>query len=662
MARFAEWLVLESFLEGLEREIITERAVLDTLGMIMSALRENQDEEEEDDGPAILDEPVEKDPELDRMLQKASPEQKGSDRVPGGFVDTDDNLKELEKIRSALKTIRAGAAGARAAKVKELAELLKKTAASTEDFFAPRANPMDAIPTLAELGYFGRLDREGENEEIREIRYNLSDEPVEKIKAKRGGKLTDSDRERIINNRKDSGQKLMNTIRAAASEEGNDPPKEGFPEESEVRQATQDFMTSLNSLMSGRFRSLASRNQSKKGLGKGREGHQEYEADDLANDMALGLIRHFRTRRWKGSGEGRTLEPWSSNDDILESDPRGLVAHLMTTAKNQTKKIKAKASPPPKFSVPNGAAKASLIRSDLDNKDFGFYLTYLRAADESPLRSRNPEDKIVSPGDKRDRMRLSIMQDIEKEVVHNNTPGMSLDPVDIKGTLETYLGTKLVPSYRQVLHASTLAGDDDSSEDEVLSGMDHSLDSDDAFDPGVHDPMDSHARPDDDEAEYSPRLHAQSRASNAILDVFKKVVEELSASGGTGPSKAFALCVKYGLKCHITTKPWKKMKDGNATTTVASVRVSDDATLNIPQSMNWQSAGSNCTQELRKIGLSYAAVSNGWGMIPGTGQKSGLTPISLQLVGEYLQGDPRTGSPGALAALCNKFKSMGLRG
>lgn len=664
MARFAEWLVLESFLNGLETEMLMERAALETLSMVARAIRESEEDDEDDGSPAVLADPfagdedakpIEQDPEVDRILQ--NPVKDAAPAGEGGYSDPEKHSESLKKIASSLKVLRADAIRKRAEKVKEVARL------------ADSGADLEAVPVLAELGYFGKTDGEGQNDTMRKMNYYLGGEFRKEVIAKSGGRLDQKAKDAIKNKENEFHDKLMETLNSAANEDGNDPPEGRFPSQSEVNHANQDFMESLNKVLGNRFVSLAAKNQSRAGLGKGRVGHQQYEAEDLANDMALGLLKHFQTRKWKGSGEERMLLPWTSNEDILESDPRDLIAHLMKTAKNQTKKTMAKASPPPKFSVPNGSAKASLIRKDLDNRDFGFYLAYIRAAQDRPLRSddpdgkdRDPNEEIVSAGDKRDRMRRSIMQDIEMEVVHNNTPGMSLDPRYIKDTLETYLRTKLVPEYRQVVHASQIAGEDESSEDEILSGMSHSQHSDDEFDPRTANPMDS-ARTDDlddgEDSESPPDTARPVRQDQVVLNLFRQVVDELSAKGGVYPARAFALCLKYGIKCHIT-KVQGRTKGGQPTTTVASVRVADDAAINIPQGTNFNfDSASNCTGQFTKIGMANINVSRRWGFMPVTGQPSGLTPISPSQAGELLAGNPS--GIGAIPYLCQKLREMGVR-
>jgi hypothetical protein len=679
MVRFAEWLVLDSFVDRLEREVLLEQAALETLDMVVSVLRENEEypasvigagygmaqsniraareRKLQDDLEAL------KFPDSDEDAEpiKGSEVQDDSDAEPAtpqesGRIDPTSNEKKiLRRISSALKTIRAGGIRDRFRKVEEIKKIRKEVedTNAADDALSvqnPR-DPQDAIPILVSLGYLSKGVAE-------KIGYRLSRRLADDKKKDLGGFLTSKAKDSIKKMRSSASDKLMEKIVAASQEEGNDPPEGGFPTDSDTEKADDDFVKATNRLLGGRFRRLARSNQTS--MGKDRTGHRLTEPDELAADMAVGLLAHFAKRKWKGG----KLQPWNSNDELLKQDSGWLLPYLMTTAKNLPKKMaqnmSSQLAPPPRTrnsSIAKKTKKAEVINSDFKSGNLGFYIAYMKKAAENPFDRRSPDEQIIQPREQDDRVRLSIMQDIEKVInfTRMSSEDISIDPSGddetlrsrVRTTLSTYLYRVLPTNLSRVIHASALAKNDgeESSMDDILSA--HVDAGDDEPDLDDHQGIDSMSNSSPDEDRTAPLLGLLSRA-----------IDEIAAMVPEGPIQAFALCVKFNLKCDIRIKP-SKMKSGQTTTTVASLRVSRDAQLNIPRDFNYNTIGTNCTNALGKIGLTDPVVAQRWGIIPGTpGKASGLTPVSKSYVHEYLKGNPRKGTPGALTMLCNKLKAM----
>jgi hypothetical protein len=681
MVRFAEWLVIDSFVDRLEREVLLEQAALETLDMVVSVLRENEEYPASIIGSGYgmaqsniraarerklqdeLDALKFPDPDEDSEPVKGSVAKDDSDSETvspqeADFIDPTSNEKKiLKKISSALKTIRAGGIRDRFRKVEEIKKIKKEVEDTNdaEDALSvqnPR-DPQDAIPILVSLGYLSK----GVGEKIG---YRLSKRFSDDKKKDLGGFLTSKAKDSIRRHRSKASDKLMEKIAAASQEQGNDPPEGGFPTDSDTEKANDDFVKATNRLLGGRFRRLARSNQTS--MGKDRTGHRLTEPDELAADMAVGLLAHFAKRKWRG-GE---LQPWNSNDELLRQDSGWLLPYLMTTAKNLPKKMaqnmSSQLAPPPRTrnsSIVKKSKKAEIINSDFNSGNLGFYINYMKKAAERPFDRRSPGEQIIQPREKDDRVRLSIMQDIEEVInfTSMSSEDISMDPSGndetlrrrVRTTLSTYLYRVLPTNFSRVVHASILARNDgeESSMDDILSAhVDAGDDEPDLDDQGIE--AMSGSSPDEDRT--APLLGLLSRA-----------IDEIAAMVPEGPIQAFALCVKFNLKCDIRIKP-SKMKNGQATTTVASLRVSRDAQLNIPRDFNYNTIGTNCTNALGKIGLTDPVVAQRWGVIPGTpGKASGLTPVSKSYVHEYLKGNPRNGIPGALTMLCNKLKAMVVR-
>lgn len=695
MAGFAEWLVLESFLDGLETEVLLERAALDTLSMVARAIRENEEEDEDDGSPAVLDDPfaggedadpVEEDPEAKRILDNPVAPREEPDTQKKGHTRPEDHSRELEKIPKALKILKADAIRVRAEEVEKIASFLKELRASidSDDLSVSHADPADAIPTLAKLGYLGRLDSSGENKTIQTIKSGLSGE-LRKILTKRRGsrkRLTPNDKKRIKEAERTAREKLMEALEAAGKEEGNDPPQGGFPSQEEVRRANEDFMVSIGKVLGGRFRTLA-RGQK---LGNDRVGHMHYEPEDLSNQMVLGLLKHFTTRKWSGPADDRSLMPWSHNDYKLNMNPKDMLAYLMGTAKKEPKRAMEAASrqlsprskQSVKSSIKNIEAKSRIIGEDLKSGNLGFYIKYLNGAKLSPLRSRNPKDEVVQANDKHDRLRARIMLDIEREA-DKGTPDISLDPNEIRRTLNAFVHLRLAPQYRQVVHASTLAGDDESPEDAVLSGserrkddagaeLSHSVESDDEFGPEEENPMDAG--------------QAASNASSSMLfDSLKpfivKAINDIAngyvipsrpTGAQGGPREALALCIKFGIPCNVTTKE----KNGSIVPATVSALgqgslVLDDRLKDLfrqaseREGWSWEAV---CRTAFQNHGINHAAggrslIASKWSQYP-LGSKDKLTPRSAGSMHEYLNGatsGPEP-SPGGLAKLCGRMEEL----
>jgi len=656
MVRFAEWLVIDSFVDRLEREVLLEQAALETLDMVVSVLREN---EEDDDSPAVLADPFTGSEDAEPV--KGSEVQDDPDAEPAtpqesGRIDPTSNEKKiLRKISSALKTIRAGGIRDRFRKVEELKKIRKELEDTNddEDILSAQTpqDPQDALPILVSLGYLSKGVAE-------KISYRLGRRLSDDMKQKLGGFLTSKAKDSIKKQRSKASDKLMEKIVAASQEEGNDPPEGGFPTDSDTKKANDDFVGALNRLLGGRFRSLARSNQTN--MGKDQTGHRLTEPDELAANMAVGLLGHFAKRKWRG-GE---LLPWNSDYELLRRDSGWLLPYLMTTAKNLPKKMaqtmRSQLAPPPKTksSVANKGKKAEIINSDFKTGNLGFYIDYMKEAAKNPFSRRSPGEQIIQPREKGDKIRLAIMQDIEEVVnfTSMSDTDISMDPSGddetlrrrVRTMLSTYLYRVLPTNSNRVVHASILAQNSDgeeSSMDDLLSA--HADAGDDEPDFNDHQGIDAMSGSSSDEDRTAP-----------LLGLLRKAIDEISATGPNGPTLAFALCVKFNLKCDVRTKPGR-MKDGKPTTSVASVSVSEDAELNIPRDFDYKTIGTNCTNALGMIGLNNTAIAQRWGLIPGApGRSSGLTPISQQLVHEYMKGNPRDGAIGALTMLCNKLKAM----
>lgn len=665
MVRFAEWLVLESFVEGLEYEVLRERAFVETLEIISKAIRENAAEDEKDDGsPAELEDPFAQGDEDAKPVwtdekedEPAPPAQQPATTPSSGKKawafsgDQSESQAQIKNLVASVKVIKAAAIERRAKKIEEIREIKRShdELMRSEDPLSAGSSrdPMEAIPILVDLGYM--TPGEARNLEI-------AFDP-ETANNTRSMKILDRRKERLFN-------LLISKINEASEEKGNDPPGGGFPSPAQISDANQKMADSIYKLLGSRFYSLARSNQ--KILGLDKIGHKMYEPDDLANEMVLGLIRHLSERKWIG-GE---LQPWSMNEEIFSMDSERLMPYLMLMAKRTPKKIVATAtralSPNSRRSarsqIKNAANKSALVKYDLENNNLGFYEEYMRAAKERPIGDRAKGEEVIAPKEDQDEVRIRIMKDIERIVAFTRVDAdeMSLNPENVRNTLLSYLNRHLSTNRRSVTYASQLAGDDDSSTDSVLSSVDakklkkrggveadvHSLESDDEFQTKGSQ-MDRAYDPETPQDPTSP-----------LLGLLKRAIDEIAAEDpGVGPAMAFALCVKFGLKCRI------RASAGRAGRMVPiALKVSDNARLDIPKGTSLGGLGSDCTSTLVNIGLGFREIAERWIYMPGTEDKpSNLTPISLQLVGEYLKGNPRTNNPGAIQLLCTKLKSMARR-
>lgn len=615
MVRFAEWIALESFMGKVEKDVLLESVALESLetvfGYIRNGLRARRlaeaEGDEDDDGPAEIDDPFSGSEDAAPVEEIESGEEEEERSLSGGDEDGRRALRERKRLKTILDSlivIRNEAKRERAEKVKIIASMKKEIDESDSDDLDSKS-PLDALPYLVELGYLGKE----RGERIRSM--ILRGESKDRARAE---------------------AELSQKISAAATEEGN----EYKPSSVSAKAAMEDLSEAMMQVFRGRFATMARRNQS---LMSGRLGHVDYEADELASETIIYLLSRFKKRQWK---EGNLL-PWDANDKILESaDLDHLKNYIFSAIKSMGSKMRVKKSSAmnPKSArrmkrdVTSVDIKAKTIRRDMKDEEFSFYLNYLEEAKKRPLRDRRDDEEIMIASTKEDRIRLAIMKDIEYKVTWTRVPSgeMSMEPGMIKRTLRTYLDMFLRRKEGSVTYASTLAGDnDEASSDELLSGaaFDHSAESDDEFDPRGVNPMHAVAAGGEEEM-------ANNFASMA--GTIKSAIENISRSGGQGPSEAMALCLKLGIKFTFTSELGRLGLKKPKTLVVTDVSKMHAVAAS--------SGTSDCAGKILGMGLSFSQIRDNW--------PNGLWRPSLQSVGEYLRGNPT--SKGAVQKFCDLFR------
>lgn len=610
MVRFAEWLVLESFMEEVRYDVLMESAVADSLDAIFGYLEEGllreRDEDEDDDGPVELPDPFTGDEDASPVEIDAdyAPEREDGGGSDGGSDSERKEKKRLKKILDALLVIRNEAKRERANIVSKVKELKDELEGSDPDDLDSRS-PLDALGHLVELGYLN----EDRAQKIRLAMVN----PESEVK------------------RSAAEKELNGKIAAAATETGND----YRPSSVSAQEAMGEMFRAMSMVYGRRLNNIARNNQNRIG---DRIGHTTYEAEELANETIIRLLNRFKKRQWK---DGKPM-PWEENDEILRSgDLEHLKKYIFSAIRSVGSSMRRK-----KNSVGNPASRGKLrgqvaskdaksrrIRNDLKDDNLSFYLRYMAAAKERPLQARPADEEIVVPSDSEDKIRLAIMRDIEYMVtwtrVHRTE--MSMDGDMVRRTLRTYMDNFLKRGEGSITYASTLAGnDDESSADELLSGaaFDHSAVSDDEFDPRSNNPMDAAVQGGEER---------DANNFSSMAGTIKKTIEDIAKSGSQGPSEAIALCLKLGIKFTFVAEPSRSGPKPK------SIVVTDVSKMHTGSS----SAGTNdCAGNILRIGLSFAQIRDSW--------PNGLWRPSIQSVGEYLRGNPS--SKGAVQKFCDMFR------
>lgn len=609
MVRFAEWFALESLMEQVGRDVLLESVVSESLEAVFDYLERglggrlteaDDNGEEEDDGPAVLDDPFTGDEDA-APVAGTEEEPEASDEEDARGQSGGKEEKYLKAILDSLVAIRNQAKRERAERVEKIADLKKELEGGDADDLDSKS-PLDALPDLVELGYLGK-------ERAEKIRRYM----VHPGKPK---------------NRVAAEKELNEKISEAAAETGN----EHNLSMMSADKAMERLSNAMFRVFKGRFGSMARRNMVR--ISSTRTGHVDYEPEELASETIIYLLRRFKKRNWKG---GKLL-PWEDNDEILRS---GSLEHLKkyifrsirsTSSRLRSKKNRAM-NPTSKSMMKNAetsiALKARVIRSDLEKDNMEFYLRYIEEASKRPLRGR-PENEEVLFASGEDKVRLAIMKDMEYKVTWTRLPAteISMDPKMIRRSLRAYMDMFLRERVQPVTYASTLAGDEESSSDEVLSGaaFTHSKESDDEFDPRGINPMDSGVENDHDDP-----------VPSGIGNLIKSTIEKIAKSGNQGPSEAMALCLKLGIRFSFTAED-----DGRGRMLPKSLVVTDTSRMHTG---NAAAGTTDCAGNVLKIGLSFGQIREGW--------PKGLWQPSLQSVGEYLRGNQR--SKGAVQKFCDLF-------
>lgn len=616
MIRFAEWMALESFMDEVKRDVFLESVVSESLeavfgylqrGLRSGVLLEVDEEQEDDDGPVELDDPFtgSEDAEPVRGSEDSDSDDTEDDQEEGEDEDGDNENKDLRDILDSLVAIRNEAKRERAEKVKMIIALKKELDKSDPDDLDSKS-PLDALPALVELGYIGKE----RGDKIRSHMIHPS-KPSDRSAAER---------------------ELNQKISDAAAETGNN----HEPSRMSAREAMERLSNAMMRVFAGKFGSVARRNQ--RMISADQVGHVDYEPEELASETMIYLLQRFKKRQWR---DGK-LMPWEENDEILRSgDLEHIRNYIFSSIKSMGSKLRVKknASMNPKSKSrmkgleASVGAKATVIRKDLKDDNMEFYLRYIEAAKERPMRDRRDGEEVLAASGK-DRIRLSIMRDIEYRVTWTRVPSteMSMDPGMIRRTLRSYMDMFLRRGSDPVTYASTLAGsNDDSSSDEILSGaaFSHSVESDDEFDPRGSNPMHSALRQDQDEP----------AVNSGMGGLIKSVIERIATSGSQGASEAMALCLKLGIKFSFTSED-----DGKGRLLPKSLVVTDTSKMHTSSAA---SATKDCAGNVLRIGLSFAQIRDSW--------PRGLWQPSIQSVGEYLRGNPR--SRGAVQKFCDMSRT-----
>lgn len=429
MVRFSDWLAVESFVDSVDFATAKKRAFVESMIEILGVLQESDDDSGEPDDPFT-----------------------GGEEAKPKWEDKELPREEhLKRMLAALKEVRNHAMAERSEKVNKIRKLQADHASDMDE----DADLADAIPYLVELGYV---------------------KPAEAKKIKEGINLPESD-----SKNKKAWDALEEKVAVAAREQGNN----AMSLQTDLSDAKADLFEAIRNVYSDKLGYIVSRNARHVG-GEGAIGHQNYEVDDIVNEMFMYLIKMVSERKW----EDGSLLPWGQGrkiEDILKSsgaaaDLERMYAYFASAVKSTATKIRrggaTSLNPNSRGRVrsdihTNKDKKAKQINDDIKSGELGFYKEYLRKAKESPLDQRSADEELVVPSNSEDKTRLGIMKAIEYEYVNRPSSRelLSMGEDAIQKTLENYVSGFLRRREKSVTHASTLIGDSDSSDDAVLSGV-----------------------------------------------------------------------------------------------------------------------------------------------------------------------------------------------
>lgn len=561
---------------------------------------------------------------------------------------------DLRTILRSLRTIRNASIKKRAENVeflKKVHEEIKK--AERDENYVSKLDVDDAIPVLVKMGY-------------------IKKDQVESMEI----------------------DEIEKEIERASKETGNDAIslKDG-----ESEKASEELAEAMMKVYSRKLNNLAWAKGNQQRVGD-KVGHQFYSPEDLMSEMYAKIMKMVSKRKWS---KGKLLD-WGQGSkihDMIDSegdfDPDHMYAYFAkmanTSASSMRISIGRSLDPSSRGIVAsdihsNKESKASIINKDIKSMDFSsdnIYRRYLKEISDTPFGTRSPEENIISHDNEDDRLRVNIMKAIEYE--YETRPSsrsyLSLDPEKIKETLENYLTYYLKNKEKRAIHASTLMGDNESSDDEILSGVQaafHHSDDDVASSPS--DPWNTNAA-------ISSRQ--TSNAQKIIFDFFKPYMAEaineisaesiVTAKGNAGANEALALCIKFNIPCSVSTMVWEKVNKltgeierevipkhvmAQKTTPNLSQEIKDYFQSMIGEKKSW-SWGDFCKEAFNKYGLDGRRISALWSTYPTYVDNQGrtdpkgekLSPRGYTSMDAYIYG-ARGRTEGALSKMCRKMQEM----
>lgn len=534
MIDFKEWLVIDRVRTDIYEGIINELRFRECLNYLVEFTNEAlnypilENEENEDDGPAVLDDP---------------------------FADGDENAAPVSVDPSQSKFIRKTIKQSKDKKQKK-EKISKETVLShrtplivslIEEYGNLKIPLKNAIVWIR---WSGILDRIEKIEELKKIK-----EGVDKIQG--DGFSVRNQKDKLlkqakpylkslgyIDNYKDehSDSRLGELLSAAVEEKGNELPSGVSKEEikSKIDEQKKIFFEILNykfKLKSIKMASVSS------GYVDGKRGYANFP-EEILNNFMLRYYDSFAKRQWyrptaKAPGHvGDWTMPFgtergklaSSVADLEDDSTSGHVLNYSISAMGSEtyKSEREKRTHLPPTSIRGSSDpflekiddKKRLIKKDIESNNLDFYLQYLK--DSSQYEGKTLAGK--------DALRLQIIQHIE--YLRSKMPSiLSLDPQKIIDTLKNYVRYGLKSSDRRVTFLGTLSNRDKDEEGSFEASDDDSM------------------KPRKVRRQFGSVGGAQGAQQRTLFyDSLKSAFEQLKTSD---PMSAFAMCIAWQLDCQI---------------------------------------------------------------------------------------------------------------